>query len=151
MLSRIAVALLMATAVSTGSVKGKFVVGGVDANLKHVRVVHQALDGGKGKQGYKILLSEKPSSGDINAWRSDDPKKRGSFMLVQLEPNGAVWVADLAHTHAKTSNFGIMTELRAADFKVANGRLSTHLTTNGEQSFTSDRYSIDLMIDAPIE
>jgi hypothetical protein len=146
-----AISILAAAAANPPSVKGTFVVGGADAKLSHVRVLQGELDGAKGKPGYTIILTEKPSSAPVQSWRIAEPGKTGSFIWMQLEPTGAVWVADLGHAKAKSGRFSVVTEVSAKDFKVAGGRLSAHITTNGQQTFTQDSYAIDLTIDAPIE
>ncbi len=132
------------------SVKGTFVVGGADAHLKHVRAKRVKLDE-KGKPGYAVLLSERPATGDFSDWRMADPSKRGSFIFLLLEKSGDIWVAELGHAQAKSGRFGVVTELRKVAFDAAGERLAAHVTTGGEQTFTDDRYSVDLTFDAPLE
>ena len=101
--------------------------------------------------GYAILLSAREATGDIRPWQTGDPKERGSFIYLQLEPNGAVWSADLGHAAAKSGRFGVVTEVRTSAFQVQGDRLSVTLRTDGEQVFTQDRFSIDLKIEATVE
>lgn len=149
-LSAIVFVLAAVTAQSTGKVTGSFIVGGADANLKYVRAKQVKLDE-KGRIGYAVLMSERPSTGDIEAWRTAEPKERGSFVHVIFEPNGAVWVAELGHANAKTRPFGVVTEVRKVAFEVKGGRIAAHIKTDGEQVFTDDRYTVDLTFDAPLE
>jgi hypothetical protein len=92
----IVVAVLVIPAFAQKStVKGTFVLGGVDARLTNVRAVRTVLDDGKTKTpGYAVLLSAKPAVGDIHPWRSGEASERGSFIYMMLEPSGAVWIAD---------------------------------------------------------
>ncbi len=94
------VALLIASPAMPESkpanVKGTFVVGGTDAYLKHVRAKRVKLDE-KGKAGYAVLLSERPSTGDFSDWRTAEPSKRGSFIFLLLEKSGDIWVAELGN------------------------------------------------------
>ncbi len=135
---------------SPGKVTGTFLVAGADAELKHVRAVRAKLDE-KGKKGYAVLLSARPATGDISPWRMGDPKERGSFIYLMLEANGEIWIAELAHAKAKTSRFGVVTEVGKVAFEVRNERLVAHVRTAGEQTFTDDRYSLDLRFEAPLE
>ena len=96
-------------AAQASTVKGKFVVGGADAGLKHVRAQRTELD--EKTKGFVVLLSAKPAEGDIADWRMADPEERGSFIFLMLEESGAVWVAELGHANAKTGRFGVVTEL----------------------------------------
>ena len=146
----IAFLLVLAAAVSPAVVKGTFIVNGKDAGLRYVRARRDVLDE-KGRHGYSVLLSARPATDDIRLWKTAEPSERGSFMYVQLEEKGPVWVAELGHEAAKSGRFGVVTELTADQFKVANGRLSAHLHTIGEQEFSADRYAVDVTIDVPLE
>ena len=141
---------LFAATNTESKVEGKFIVGGTDAQLHYVRAKHVKLDE-KGKQGYEVLLSARPSAGNIDEWRTKEPSERGSFIVVLFEANGAIWVADLGHVKAKSGRFGILTELQKTAFEVRDNRISAHITTNGDQVFTEDHYQIDLTFSAPLE
>jgi hypothetical protein len=151
---RISIALLLAlpllAATTDSKVDGKFIVGSADAQLKHVRAKRVKLDE-KGKQGYAVLLSAQPATGDILEWRTKEPSERGSFIVVLFESNGAIWVADLAHVKAKSGRFGVVTELQKVAFDVKNNQLAAHVKTDGEQVFTDDHYNVDLSFSAPLE
>src|SRR5262249_49795589 len=140
--------LLAAT--TDSKVEGKFVVGGMDAQLKYARAQRVKLDE-KGKQGYAVLLSAKPATGDILAWRTAEPSERGSFICILFEANGAVWVAELGHVKAKSGRSGVVTELQKLSFDVKDNRLAAHVSTNGDQFFTQDHYNVDLTFAAPLE
>ena len=143
-------ALVIAAGAGSGKVDGTFKVAGKDAQLKHVRAKRVKLDE-KGKPGYAVLLSAKPASGDIESWRTAQPSERGSFIYVLFEPKGDIWVAELGHAAAKGGRFGVVTELQKVSFDVNAQRLAAHISTNGEQTFTDDRYSVDLTFEAPVE
>jgi hypothetical protein len=136
--------------VATGKVEGTFVVGGTDAKLQFVRAVRTKLDD-KGRMGVAILLSAREATGSFEPWRTADPSKNGSFIYLILEPNGAVWIAELGHASAKTGRFGVVTEVKTSGFKLQGDQLSVSLTTGGEQTFTQDKYRIDLKVDATVE
>ena len=70
---------------------------------------------------------------------------------VTGQRTGSVWIAEIAHAEAKNTHFGVVTELQVKSFRLEGDRLTAQLTTNGEQTFTDDRYSIDLTIDVPLE
>jgi hypothetical protein len=139
-----------ASVAAAGKVEGTFVVGGTDAKLRYVRAARTKLDD-RGKTGFVILLSAREATGDLGPWRTGEPSKNGSFMYVILEPNGAVWIAELGHASAKTGRFGVVTEVQTSGFRVNGDQLSVTLKTNGEQTFTQDRYTIDLKVDATID
>jgi len=131
-------------------VEGTFIVGGSDAKLRHVRAVRTTLDE-KGKPGYAILFSAQPSNDEMASWKTAEPSKRGSFIYLQLEPNGEVWVAELGHDKAKSGRFGVVTEVKVMDFEARGGRLTARLRTDGEQEFSGDHYSIDLRFEVMLE
>jgi hypothetical protein len=149
-----AIVLFITAAVAAGTdpgkVEGKFVVDGVNAKLPYVHAIRDVLDE-KGKPGYTVLVSERPAKGDIHDWKTGEPSEKGSFIYIQFEASGAIWVAEVGHTAAKSGRFGVVTEISTTSFKVDGGRLSAHIKTAGEQVFTEDRYLIDLTIDAPLE
>ena len=141
---------LFAAAEPPAKVEGSFVVGGTDAQLKHVRAKRAKLDE-KGRMGYAVLLSAQPAKGDIDAWRTAQPSERGSFIYVMFEPNGEIWVAELGHAKAKSGRFGVVTELQKVAFDVRDQRIKAHVKTDGEQTFTDDHYTVDLTFEAPVE
>lgn len=140
--------LTLAQAPAAGTVEGKFAVNGIDAQLKHVRAVKTPVEG---KQGYSVLLSARPATGDIAPWRTGDPVKRGNFVFVIFENNGAIYVAELAHEKAANTRFGVVTEVKKQAFEVKNNRLVAHIKTQGEQSFLKDKFTMDIKFDVPIE
>jgi hypothetical protein len=142
--------LPLLAATSESKVDGKFIVAGTDAQLKYARAKRARLDD-KGKQGYAVLLSAQPATGDFLEWRTKEPSEKGSFICVLFEQNGAVWVADIAHVKAKSGRFGVVTELQKVAFEVRNGGIAAHITTNGDQLFTDDHYDIDLTFSAPLD
>jgi hypothetical protein len=146
----IAVLASGAALMAQDKVQGTFLVGGKDAGLKFVRAMRVPLDD-KGKTGYAILLSAAKAEGDISEWRTAEPAKRGSFMYIMVEPNGAIWIAELGHAAAKTGRFGVVLELKAPKFQVQGNRLIAQFKTEREQSFNADRYTIDLNVEATLE
>ncbi len=135
---------------SPGMVKGTFVVGGVDAGLKHVRAGRVKLDE-EGTMGYAAILSARPADGELSQWQTEDPAKKGSFIYVVFEPNGAIWIVELGHANAKSGRFGVVLEVKAESFKVTGDRLSAHIRTLREQDFGEDRFTLDLTFEAPLE
>lgn len=135
---------------AAGKVDGTFVVAGKDAQLKYVRAVRTKLDE-KGRMGFALLISARSATGDIAPWRTAEPSERGSFIVLLLEPTGAVWVAELGHTAAKSGRFGVVSEVKTSGFKVTGDQLTVTVRTDGEQQFTDDRYRINLKVDATIE
>ena len=152
--SLFAFAMVVSSAVmaapAPGKVTGSFIIGGTDAHLKYVRAKQVKLDE-KGHMGYAVLLSERPSTGDIEEWRTAEPAKSGNFVHVIFEPSGAIWVAELGHTKAKSGRFGVVTEIQKLAFEVKDQRIAAHIKTNGEQSFGDDHFTVDLTFDAPLE
>lgn len=135
---------------AAGKVEGTFIVAGADAQLKFARAARTKLDD-KGKMGYALLLSARNATGPIESWRTAEPAERGSFMVLILEQNGGVWVAELGHTAAKSGRFGVVSEVTTSGFHVQGDQLTVNITTGGEQQFTADRYNINLKVEATIE
>jgi hypothetical protein len=130
-------------------VAGSFVMNGVDARLAYARA--KAVELEKGNPGYLVLLSSRSAKGDIGAWRTGEPAERGSFIFLMLEKSGGVWVAEIGHAAAKSGRFGVVTELQVSDFSSAGDRLRGRVRTKTEQTFSDDRYKIDLSFDASLE
>lgn len=144
------VLLLIAASSNPARVQGTFVIDHTDAQLKFARAKQVKLDE-KGHMGYAVLLSAREAKGDIEQWRTADPKERGSFVHVIFDPKGEVWVAELGHVKAKTGRFGVVSEVKKVAFEVKDHRVIAHIKTDGEQVFTEDKYSLDLSFDVPIE
>jgi hypothetical protein len=148
-------ATLLAPAVvaaQPGSVKGSFVLNGVDAGLTNVRAIRAVLDDGRKKiNGYTVLLSAKPAPGDVDSWRTADPSERGSFIYLMLEPDGTVWVAELGHAARKGGRFGVMLEVKKAAFEVKGDVLRGHFRTAQEEEFLGAHYTIDLTFETTLE
>lgn len=146
----LSVTAVEARAADQGTVKGTFVVGGVDAGLKHVRAGRVKLDE-QGNMGYAALLSARPAEGELFQWQTGDPAKQGSFIYVVFEPDGKIWIAELGHANAKSGRFGVVLEVKPENFKVAGDRLSARIRTLREEEFTQDKFTLDLTFDAPLE
>ena len=151
----VVLAISIATTVAVaqkGTIKGTFILNGVDAKLTNVRAVRTMLDDGKKKMpGYAVLLSAKPASGDIMPWRTGEPAERGSFIFMMLEANGAVWIAEMGHANRKGSRFGVVTEIKKMAFEVKGDQLTGRYGSQGEETFSDDRYTADLTFDVPLE
>lgn len=145
-----ALAISALAATSPSEIKGSLSVGGVDAKLAHVRAKSVALDD-KGTAGYAVLFSARPAEGNIESWKTADPKERGNFLYVVLTPKGEIWVYELGHTAAKNTHFGGVTEIEKVALEVKNGQISGRVRTNGEQSFSGDKFTVDLTFRAPVE
>lgn len=137
-------------AAEPATLHGTFVLGGVDAQLTHIRAKRVTLDD-KGAQGYAVLLSNRPAEGEITAWRTAEPAKVGSFVHILFDQAGDVWVAELGHTARKGGAFGVVLELKKVAFEVKGERLSAHVRTVQEESFGDDTYTADLTFDVPLE
>jgi len=143
---------LPALAAAPAEIKGSFVLGGVDAKLTHVRAKRIALDGEAGTF-YAVLLSARPAEGDIELWRTGDPKERGNFLHLIFNAKGEIQVYEIGHTSAKSGHglFGGVMEIKKVAFEVRGDHLSAHVRTNGEESFSDDRYTLDLTFEVPLE
>jgi hypothetical protein len=140
-----------AAVAQNGTLKGSFVLNGVDAKLTNVRAVRTVLDDGKKKApGYAVLLSAKPATGDITTWRTGDPKELGSFVFLMLEANGTVWIAELGHAARKGGRFGVVTELAKMMFEVKGDQLIGRYGTHQEEAFFDDRYTADFTFDVAL-
>lgn len=139
-----------ALAAPKAEVKGTLVLGGVDAHLTHVRAAKVTLDATEGA-GYEVLLSEKLAEGALSPWRTADPRKQGNFLHLMLTAKGEIWVYELGHAAAKSGRFGGMMEIQKVAFEVRGDQLTAHVRTPGEQTFSEDRFTLDLTFEAPLE
>jgi hypothetical protein len=134
---------------ATGTVKGTFVLAGVEAHLTHARAERVKL-GDEGAPGYAVVLAAREPTGEIAAWRSAEPSKAGSHIYLLLEADGSVYVAEISHESAQTPTFGVVTEVKKVSFEVEGDRIAGHVRTVREESF-NDPYSLDLTFEASLE
>jgi hypothetical protein len=141
---------LPALAATKAEIKGSLMVGGVDAHLTHVRAAKVALDA-KGTVGYEVVLSAKPAEGPLAAWKTADPRERGNFLHIVFTAKGEVWVYEIGHADAKNRPFGGVSEINKVSFDVQGDQLKAQIRTQGEQSFSDDRFTVDLTFETPVE
>ena len=139
-----------APAVPKAEVKGSLVLGGVDAHLSHVRAARASL-GAKEGAGYEVVLSARPAEGALSSWKTADPRERGNFLHLVFTAKGDIWVYEIGHTGAKNRPFGGVMEIQKVAFAVRGDQLTGQVRTQGEQSFSEDRFTVDLTFEAPIE
>jgi hypothetical protein len=145
-------ALLSVPAASAqkAEVKGSLVLGGVDAHLAHVRAAKVVLDAKEGT-GYEVVLSERPAAGALASWKTADPRERGNFLHLVFTAKGEVWVYEIGHAGAKNRPFGGVMEIQKVAFAVRGNQLTAQVRTLGEQSFSDDRFTLDLTFEATLE
>ena len=104
----------------------------------------------KGEESGKALTILVFSSKD----QTGDPKpdfdalfgKLGDALVVKVFADGQVYTGDIVHSNLDAPGGSIQTSgvLKMSDFKLAGGRISGHLTSNGPHEFHGLKWEIDL-------
>lgn len=122
-------------------VEGSFKGNGKDGNLKYVSVFKQKEDG---KETYQIIFTEKDHSKekkpDFKAMFGD----LGDALILTCNPQGKIVGCMVVHSAHKKQGFNSIGEIETKDFKLADGKLTSTVTTNGEIKSFGETWQVDL-------
>jgi hypothetical protein len=125
-------------------VSGKYLGNGKAAQLGFARVLpHEKW---QEETAYTLILSEKDSS------KSEKPDfdamfgELGHALVVNITQQGAIFGTQVCHQGLQKSGFSTVGPLKIERFSTDGGKLSAHLTTNGEQEFSGDKWQVDLEV-----
>jgi hypothetical protein len=143
-----AVALLVIILASAGASAQSKVTGVFKGNDKPATLTQ--VTARKGEESGKLVTILVFSSKD----QKSDPKpdfdalfgKLGDALVVKVFADGQVYSGDIVHSNLDAPGgsiqaFGV---LKISDFKLADGRISGHLSSNGPHEFHDLKWEVDL-------
>lgn len=142
------VALLVTTAVSAGAAAQSKVSGIFKGNDKPATLIQVTAHKGEeaGKPVTVLVFSSKDQTGDPKPDFDALFGKFGDALVVKVFADGQVYSGDIVHSNLDAPGGSIQTSgiLKMTDFKLANGRISGHLTSHGPHEFHGLKWEADL-------
>lgn len=139
------------TARPTGPVKptvtGKFQGNGKPARLAFVTARPREPFGGK--NAIQLVFTErdhaKEKQPDIRAVFGNF----GSALVISLDEDGSIFGCEVAHAAHPKKPFSSLGNIKLDDFELGDGRVSGHITTDGELDTFGQTWEVDLTFAAP--
>jgi hypothetical protein len=131
-----------ATFAADPPVSGKFTGDGQEAKLAFVSA-------SKGepladKSTIRLVFTEKDHSKDPRAHIKAGFGDYGSALIITAYPDGQIVGCEVAHTAHKRSGFSSVGSIKATDFKVADGKVSGKIKTDGEVETFKQKWEVDI-------
>lgn len=121
-------------------IDGKFTGNGKAAKLNSLVVKK----GDNDRKGRLILMfsekTPKASDTDVAAMFG----RLGDALVITMKEDGKITGCLVAHTAHGEGGFQSIGEIECKDFKIADGKISGKLTTNGEQKAFGKNWEVDL-------
>lgn len=130
------------------SVSGKFIGNGKPAAVKFVIV--EECEPFADEPAIKLLFTENDPS------KSKKPSfdamfgKLGSALSLSVDYNGKIFGCVVSHTAHEKQGFTALGRIKMAEFKIAGGNATGHVTTNGELDAFGEKWEVDLTFAAPL-
>lgn len=136
--------LLAPGASAQGTLSGVYKGNGKPAALTQVTAQKGAPE--SGKPVTVLVFTTKDQADDPKAGFNALFGKYGDALVVKVWPDGSIYSTDVMHAGLNSPNgsvtvFGVM---QMKDFKVANGEVSGHLTTDGPKEIQGQTWEVDL-------
>jgi len=143
-----AAALLVLILTSAGASAQSKVTGIFKGNDKPATLTQVTARKGEesGKPVTVLVFSSKDQAGHPKADFDALFGKLGDALVIKVFADGQVYSGDLVHSNLDAPGgsiqaFGV---LKMSDFKLADGRISGHLTSNGPHEFHDLKWEVDL-------
>jgi hypothetical protein len=103
-----------------------------------------------GKPVTVLVFSSKDQAGDAKPDFDALFGKLGDALVVKVFADGQVYSGDIVHSNLDAPGGSIQTfgVLKLSDFKLADGRISGHLTSSGPHEFHDLKWEVDLTFEA---
>ena len=130
------------------TVTGKFIGDGKPAALQFVIVEER--ESFDDRPAVKLLFTEK------NPAKSKRPSfdamfgELGSALLLSVFEDGKIFGCEVAHTAHEKRGFTALGEIKMAEFKIAGGNVTGHVTTGGMLEAFGQKWEVDLTFAAPL-
>lgn len=142
-------AALLVIALASASVSAQSKVSGVfKGNDKPATLTQVTAHKGEesGKPVTVLVFSSKDQAGHAKADFDALFGSLGDALVVKVFADGQVYSGDIVHSNLDAPGGSIQTfgVLKMSDFKLADGRISGHLTSNGPHEFHGLKWEVDL-------
>ena len=121
-------------------VSGTFTGNGKEAKLAFVSSKKSDF----GKDNVVLIFTEKDHSKEKNPETAAMFNKCGSALIITVTPEGKVTGCQVCHEGHKKSGFNDIGTLETKDFKIADGKLTGQLTTNGVKETFGEKWEVRL-------
>ena len=141
----VATALVMAAAplwAADPPVSGTFKGDGKDAKLAFVSA-HKG-EPLADKPTVKLVFTEKDHSRDPKPHIKAGFGDYGSALVITVYPDGKIVGCEVAHQAHKMPGFSSLGSIATSDFKVADGRISGKIKTDGEVETFKQKWQVDI-------
>ena len=123
-------------------VSGKFTGGGKEAKLAYVTAFKGEPLGDK--PTIKLVFTEKDHSKDSKPYIKAGFGDYGSALIITVYPDGKIVGCEVAHTAHKMSGFSSLGSIKTSDFKMADGKISGKIKTDGEVETFKQKWQVDI-------
>jgi hypothetical protein len=121
-------------------VSGKFTGNGKEAKLAFATAFKSDTD----KDRIVLLFTEKDPSREKNPRVKAVFGDLGSALIITVTPEGKVVGCEVAHAAHKKGMFNDIGTLTTTDFKIADGKVTGGLTTDGEKETFGEKWEVKL-------
>lgn len=121
-------------------VSGTFTGNGQEAKLAFVSSKKSDF----GKDNVTLIFTEKDHAKEKNPETAAMFNRCGSALIITLTPAGKVVGCQVCHQAHKKSGFNDIGTLETKDFKIADGKLTGQLTTNGVKETFGEKWEVKL-------
>lgn len=132
----------------TASVSGKYIGNGKNAELKFATAKED--EPFNDKPAIKLILSEKDAATSQDPERDAMFGKLGSTLVLRVFQDGDIFGCQVGHAALKKSGFSSSGEFKMTDFKIADGKVTGHISTGKECEFFGDKYEADITFTATL-
>ena len=130
------------------TVTGKFLGNGKNAAIKFVLVEEEEAFGDK--DAVKLIFTEKDPA------KSKKPSfdamfgDLGSALVLSVDLDGKIFGCQVAHSAHKKQGFTSVGRIKMAEFKIAGGNVTGHVTTGEELDTFREKWEVDMTFSAPM-
>lgn len=131
-----------------GTVSGKFVGNGKAAALKFVRAEpHERFND---KEAMTLIFTEKDPASVKKPSFDALFGKLGSALVLNVFHDGGIFGCQVVHLAHQKQGFSSIGQIKTADFKIADGRVSGQALTGGVLDTFGEKWEVDLKFSAPL-
>jgi hypothetical protein len=123
-------------------VSGKFTGDGKEAKLAYVTAFKGEPLGDK--PTIKLVFTEKDHSKNPKPWIKAGFGDFGSALIITVYHDGKIVGCEVAHQAHKMPGFSSLGSIKTSDFKLADGKVSGTIKTDGEVETFRQKWQVDI-------
>jgi len=123
-------------------VSGKFTGDGKEAKVAFVSA-HKG-EPLADKPTIKLVFTEKDHSKNPKPWIKAGFGDYGSALVITVYHDGQIVGCEVAHTAHKMPGFSSLGSIKTSDFKLADGKVSGKIKTDGEVETFKQKWQVDI-------